>query len=400
MEGYVLTTRRQAVAAPILGVHRSGTSALAAIVQSFDIPIGDIGDQASDENPKGFFESQTLRHVNDDLFTFLESSWDNWAFDAGRHNFREDHFAPFRERALAAIDQLFGKAALWSVKDPRMAQLWPFWQLVLAQASFTIRPIIIIRPPHEVAMSQIARASRNLRVHRELTDEEDVAALWALTMLNILEHVGPEGALLVVHGDLVYRTGDTLDRIRAYLRVRKIKAAKDFAADFIEQDYHRAKGEVPDGPWMTIASRLFADIQAAAVDGIVTQAAAAELAAGQGDLHVIRPMLDCARRAVWRARENSEDAWRYQQILPTVEKLADRAFKMKTDQGHAMARSAYRHLLRVDGPQLLTLWRGVRLAKWAGDREEARRLLRQVVDLYPEFQPAQDALARSRAKKR
>ncbi len=365
-------------------------------MQSFGIPIGDISDRASEENPRGFFESQMLRQVNDDLFTFLEASWDNWAFDAGRYDFREERFAPFRERALAAIDQLFGKVALWSVKDPRMAQLWPFWQLVLAD--FIVRPIVIIRPPHEVAMSQIARASRNLRVHRELTDEEDVAALWALTMLNILEHVGAEGALVIVHGDLIYRTTDTLDRIRAYLRVRKIKAAKDFAAGFIEPDYHRAKGEVSGGPWMAMAGQLFADIQGAAVDGIVTQAAAANLIAKQDDLHIIRPTMDGARRALWRARENSEDAWRYQQILPTTEKLADDAFKMKTDQGYAMARSAYTQMLRVEGPQLLTLWRSYRLAKAAGNREEARKLLRQVGDLYPEFQPAQAVLARYRAK--
>ena len=59
----------------------------------------------------------------------------------------------FRTRAKAALAEEFGDVGLAVMKDPRMCQLMPFWGPALEEAKWSVRALLPIRSPLEVAWS-------------------------------------------------------------------------------------------------------------------------------------------------------------------------------------------------------------------------------------------------------
>jgi hypothetical protein len=136
----------------ILGMHRSGTSSIAGAMVRLGgaAPLNLL--PSADDNPKGFFESSVLVTLNDQILAAGESHWDDWReFDP----VRIDAAATFelKRRAKSALAGEFGHARLAVIKDPRMCRLMPFWSSVLREAGWSIRPVLQLRSPLEVALS-------------------------------------------------------------------------------------------------------------------------------------------------------------------------------------------------------------------------------------------------------
>ena len=68
----------------VLGVHRSGTSVLAAGLEALGISLGRKSEWVNEDNPKGFFENQDITPFNERLLRFLHARWDNPLFDCRR----------------------------------------------------------------------------------------------------------------------------------------------------------------------------------------------------------------------------------------------------------------------------------------------------------------------------
>ena len=58
-----------------------------------------------------------------------------------------------RARAKEALAEEFGDVGFAVVKDPRMCRLMPFWGPVFAEAKWSVRALLPIRPPLEVSQS-------------------------------------------------------------------------------------------------------------------------------------------------------------------------------------------------------------------------------------------------------
>jgi hypothetical protein len=141
---------RQAVL--VLGMHRSGTSALAGVLATLgcDGPRTPIKPNA--ENPKGFFEARPVARLNDEILATAGTTWDDWqAFDPDWH--RSPMAAPFRDRALDILDAEFGGSAHFVLKDPRICRLLPFWIGALQAAGCEPLVVHTHRHPLEVAAS-------------------------------------------------------------------------------------------------------------------------------------------------------------------------------------------------------------------------------------------------------
>jgi hypothetical protein len=142
--------RRSAIL--VLGMHRSGTSAMARVLNLLgaDLPEGLIGPAA--DNPRGFWESQELLALHDELLAAGGSSWDDWTPLAP--DYLETSIAHrFRARLLAWLEANFGGSRLFVIKDPRMCRIVPLWRSILQEFSATVRVVIPIRNPIEVAAS-------------------------------------------------------------------------------------------------------------------------------------------------------------------------------------------------------------------------------------------------------
>lgn len=141
----------------VLGMHRSGTSALAGCCAMLgaDVP-GDLM-PATEWNEKGYFESVTIRDLNDGLLERLGSDWDDFAplsADAiAAAAADEAVLGPIRE----AVEAAFGASRLFVLKDPRICRLLPVWEAALTGLDIDPRILIVFRHPYEVARSLTAR---------------------------------------------------------------------------------------------------------------------------------------------------------------------------------------------------------------------------------------------------
>lgn len=136
----------------VLGMHRSGTSALAGILARLgcDLPVATM--PANEFNPKGFYESLKVYNMNDAILTSGGSRWDDWqAFNPDW--IKSPKGDEFLDRGAEVLSEEYGKSRLFVLKDPRICRLMPFWtQLFQGQ---NIQPVYVLthRNPLEVSRS-------------------------------------------------------------------------------------------------------------------------------------------------------------------------------------------------------------------------------------------------------
>lgn len=136
----------------ILGMHRSGTSAITGMLAQagFAAPTDQMS--ANIVNPKGFWESLSIAKLNDDFLAEMESHWSSslplptgWSESMSAREWRTS--------LLNLISEVFRGAELPTVKDPRFCTLIlglePWLESRLIDTSF----IMPIRNPLEVYKS-------------------------------------------------------------------------------------------------------------------------------------------------------------------------------------------------------------------------------------------------------
>ena len=140
----------------ILGMHRSGTSALGGLLNLLgcDMPRRAIGGEGA--NPKGYFESAPLNKLNNEILASAGSAWDDWL----PFNPEWEHSPTavgFRRRADEILAGEYDESSFFFFKDPRNCRLFGFWRARLEAAG--CRPLIIstLRNPWEVAQSLHSR---------------------------------------------------------------------------------------------------------------------------------------------------------------------------------------------------------------------------------------------------
>lgn len=140
----------------VLGMHRSGTSALTgALVQlGCAAPANQIPQLA--QNSKGFFESRPIARLNDRLLDSAGRSWQDWR-PLPNAWFSDPARAVQVAEGRALLRTEFGRPQLLALKDPRCCLLVPYWVRVLREEGLS--PIVIHthRHPLEVVRSLTAR---------------------------------------------------------------------------------------------------------------------------------------------------------------------------------------------------------------------------------------------------
>lgn len=140
----------------ILGMHRSGTSALAGALSKLGCELPAHAMAASKSNPKGFFESTQVRDFNDELLASAGSAWDDFANLPGDW-LKSPVAGKFLERAVSVLEGEFGNAQLFVLKDPRICRLVSFWTMALERFGCLVKPILIIRNPLDVSRSLLTK---------------------------------------------------------------------------------------------------------------------------------------------------------------------------------------------------------------------------------------------------
>lgn len=140
----------------VLGMHRSGTSALTGVLGRAGVYLGRDLVAPKEDNPKGYFEHDKIWRVHQEILKGLGSSArDVRNLPVGWQNSEVARRGLDRVRAIVARD--FGSAPLWGAKDPRMSRLVPIWREALASLDVEIRVVLAVRHPAEVVASVVSR---------------------------------------------------------------------------------------------------------------------------------------------------------------------------------------------------------------------------------------------------
>jgi hypothetical protein len=145
-----LGVQRRAIV--VLGMHRSGTSAFTRVINLLgaDLPSNLMPPHFTNE--AGFFESDDLMIVHEQLLSSAGSNWQDWRV------FNPDWYASaaaadFKQRVLRVLRHDFEQSPLFVIKDPRICRFFPFWRDVLEEFGAAPAVVIPVRNPLEVMAS-------------------------------------------------------------------------------------------------------------------------------------------------------------------------------------------------------------------------------------------------------
>lgn len=227
---------RQAIL--VLGIARSGTSALSGALAAMGVAFGHGLKPPDRRNPKGNFEHLELSRLNQQALALFGLDWssgaalpEGWLTDAA--------IGPIREKIGAILQRDFGAAALFGIKDPRLVALWPLYREALAARGGAATFVTIERAAGEVAAS--IRASGYL--HGPDAPGR-LAALHRFYMDELDRLVARHGALRIRHDELMRDPAGTLRDLADRLPFGEAGVTPDVAAGAatIDRALHRQRG--------------------------------------------------------------------------------------------------------------------------------------------------------------
>jgi hypothetical protein len=228
----------------VLGMHRSGTSLLACLLNRVGaaLPPDVLGPGPG--NPLGHWEPKNLVEINDHVFYALKRRWDD-ALAIDRSWFHSVCAADLIRRIQGQIRDDYGQSKLLLIKDPRICRLLPLY--LVALQNLDVEPLIIlqVRPAEQVIQS-LAR--------RDGLAPELSALLWARSILEAERYSRDYSRVWMTFDNILTVPDAALDRISQQLGVRwPIKPSTREIYQIISQ---KCRGNIgrPDGDathWLT-----------------------------------------------------------------------------------------------------------------------------------------------------
>jgi GT2 family glycosyltransferase/predicted nucleic acid-binding Zn-ribbon protein len=131
----------------LAGMHRSGTSLTASILQSTGLDIGDRLMSGSISNAKGHFEDWDFVEFHEAVFKSQGVAHEGWT-EVRSISVQEQYLERARNLVSARENKI-----IWGWKDPRTTLFLDFWAKLIPEAKF----ILVYRTPWEVVDSLFRR---------------------------------------------------------------------------------------------------------------------------------------------------------------------------------------------------------------------------------------------------
>jgi len=211
----------------VLGMHRSGTSAITRCINLMGLSLGRDEDlvPADGGNERGYWENASLVRINDEILGAWEATW----FAPPRwpdHWYEDPRLAGVRARGVQEIDRAFGKSE-WVWKDPRLCLTLPFWRTILPKPPCTV---VIWRHPVEVWRS-LERA-HGLPAYVAMI-------LWTLYARAALRAASDLPTFVTSYDKLLSEGVPLLERLRVFLASHGVQVASrvpdDAVASFLDR---------------------------------------------------------------------------------------------------------------------------------------------------------------------
>lgn len=190
----------------VLGMHRSGTSALTRVLNLLGAALPRHVMGASLSNPTGHWEPDKLVGYHEALLAELYSAWDDWrSLDLSRLTVQRR--GVIRTRLAEILKDEYGDASLVVVKDPRICRFAPLFLEAVTEAGLTAECVLAVRNPLEVAQSL---------ERRDGMSRGEVGLLWLRHVLD--SEAGTRGRRreILFYGDLLADWEGEIGRIMSH----------------------------------------------------------------------------------------------------------------------------------------------------------------------------------------
>ena len=237
----------------VLGMHRSGTSALAGTLGLLGAETGlTLIPPHPEINSKGYWENTEIVAIHDMILEALGSSWQDertlppmwWQLPELKH---------FRDELMHIVKSNYTNAALWMMKDPRMCRLMPLWSSILEKVVDDARVILIVRHPHEVAESL---------KRRDDIPNERAYLLWLRYMLDAEKWSRNYQRVLISYEQLLSDWRSSVDHIAQILQIPisyEEPLMQKKIDDFLEPSlrHHVVAGDLKEGHLLHLAQSVY-----------------------------------------------------------------------------------------------------------------------------------------------
>jgi hypothetical protein len=186
----------------VVGMHRSGTSAVARGLKALSVYLGRNFLDAQPENPTGYWEDKGIVELNERVLKAL------------------------RLEARRYLRRSFIEEPLWGFKDPRTLRLLPFWLRVFHESDVNDAYVLVIRNPSSVAASLFKRQGMQL---------ETAQRLWLVYTLPYLEELASKPMVVVDYDLLMGDPRGQLERIARKLQLTATTGdVENFTCEFLD----------------------------------------------------------------------------------------------------------------------------------------------------------------------
>lgn len=136
----------------VLGMHRSGTSAITKGLENLGLELGNnLLPPVPGDNDRGYFEDLDFNRLNELIFEAAGCTWDSLSSLDERY-LKSEVFDELRQKACSLVRQKTSTGD-FCVKDPRFSVLLPFWLNVFKETHVEPKFVLAVRNPVSVVSS-------------------------------------------------------------------------------------------------------------------------------------------------------------------------------------------------------------------------------------------------------
>jgi glycosyltransferase involved in cell wall biosynthesis len=219
----------------VLGMHRSGTSAITRGLQVLGVNLGErLMAASSGNNEKGFWEDLDVNALNIDLLAEFGHDW-NTLTPLLPTELNSPAINAFRLRAIQLLRDKLSTVDCFGIKDPRIAKLLPFWESVFDHLNTHVSYVIACRHPMSVA--------RSLAKRDGLATQKSYQLWWEHTLAS-LSATQSRPRVVVDYDQLMDDPSSQLKRIAKTLGLEfdvNGQAFAEYQAEFLEEELRHSR---------------------------------------------------------------------------------------------------------------------------------------------------------------
>lgn len=209
----------------VLGMKRSGTSALTKGLEVMGVSLGDYLMPPNEFNKKGYWEDWDFHELN---FEMLKACTQNRARRILALSEKETAYllsSHYAERASHLLLKKIPQDQPFAFKVPTSSLLIPFWKKICDQLDILLSVVIALRNPISVANS----------VEKSFEDlQEKSFWIWISSLLSSLTHSEGHARVLVDYDELIKDPSHQMERVAAALDLKIDKEQlRNYSSHFV-----------------------------------------------------------------------------------------------------------------------------------------------------------------------